>query len=113
MLFYPQDCSLIYFTTSVKLIKVLNSGRRSFPYVNFYAALSKKVNEGIIVVFAKADKAFYPASTKMLCKNMKKISLEDIVRSLEFMEGEVKVSEDIRRPAFKAVQRMIDLSLSK
>ena len=59
------------------------------------------------------DKAFYPASTKMLCKNMKKISLEDVARSLEFMEGEVKVPENIRQPAFKAVQRMIDLSLSK
>ena len=62
---------------------------------------------------ANPDKAFYPASTKMLCKNMKKISLEDVLRSLEFMEGEVKVPENIRQPAFKAVQRMIDLSLSK
>ncbi|MDH3567668.1 MAG: quinolinate synthase NadA [Desulfobacteraceae bacterium] len=49
----------------------------------------------------------------MLCKNMKKISLEDVVRSLELMEGEVKVPENIRQPAFKAVQKMIDLSLSK
>ncbi len=29
------------------------------------------------------------------------------------MEGEIKVPENIRQPAFKAVQRMIDLSLSK
>jgi quinolinate synthase len=29
------------------------------------------------------------------------------------MEGEVKVPENIRQPAFKAVQKMIDLSLSK
>ena len=70
---------------------------------------------GLIYPLKKAnpDKAFYPASTKMLCKNMKKISLEDVARSLEFMEGEVKVPENIRQPAFKAVQRMIDLSLSK
>ncbi len=62
---------------------------------------------------ANPDKLFYPASSKMLCKNMKKISLEDVVRSLELMEGEVKVPENIRQPAFKAVQKMIDLSLSK
>jgi len=62
---------------------------------------------------ANPDKLFYPASSKMLCKNMKKISLEDVARSLEFMEGEIKVPENIRQPAFKAVQRMIDLSLSK
>lgn len=62
---------------------------------------------------ANPDKLFYPASSKMLCKNMKKISLEDVVRSLELMEGEVKVPENVRQPAFKAVQKMIDLSLSK
>jgi quinolinate synthase len=62
---------------------------------------------------ANPDKSFYPASVKMLCKNMKKITLDDIARSLDLMEGEVKVPEDIRRPAFTAVQRMIDLSLSK
>lgn len=62
---------------------------------------------------ANPDKLFYPASSKMLCKNMKKISLEDVARSLELMEGEVKVTENIRQPAFKAVQKMIDLSLSK
>ncbi len=70
---------------------------------------------GLIYPLKKAnpDKAFYPASTKMLCHNMKKISLEDVAKSLEFMEGEVKVPEEIRQPAFKAVQRMVDLSLSK
>jgi len=33
-----------------------------------------------------------------------------VARSLEFMEGEVKVPEDIREPALKAVERMIALS---
>jgi quinolinate synthase len=59
------------------------------------------------------DKNFYPASEKMLCPDMKKITLEAVARSLEFMEGEVKVPENIRQSAFKAVQRMVDLSLSK
>ena len=59
---------------------------------------------------ANPDKFFYPASLNMECSDMKKITLEDIVRSLEFMEGKVKVPEDIQRPALKAVQRMIELS---
>ena len=59
------------------------------------------------------DKDFYPASKAMECPDMKKITLDDIVRSLEFMEGQVKVPENIQRPALKAVQRMIDLSLKK
>ena len=59
---------------------------------------------------ANPDKQFYTASEKMLCKNMKKISLEDILNSLENMEGEVKVPEDVREPALQAVERMIALS---
>ncbi|HUV49930.1 MAG TPA: quinolinate synthase NadA [Anaerolineae bacterium] len=67
---------------------------------------------GMLYPLKKANpgKEFYPASKNMLCDDMKKISLDDIVRSLETMDGEVKVPEDIRLPALKAVQRMIDLS---
>ena len=56
------------------------------------------------------DKVFVPASKAMLCQDMKKITLEDVVRSLEFMEGEVKVPEEVQKPALKAVEQMIALS---
>jgi len=59
---------------------------------------------------ANPGKKFYPASAGMECIDMKKITIEDIAKSLEFTEGEVKVPENIRQPALKAVQRMIDLS---
>ncbi len=59
---------------------------------------------------ANPEKEFYPASEKMVCPNMKKNRLEDVVRSLETMEGEVKVPEEIRVPALQAVQKMLDLS---
>ena len=55
-------------------------------------------------------KTLYPASDQMLCPDMKKTTLDDIVRVLETMEGEVKVPEEIRIPALDAVQKMIDLS---
>jgi len=59
---------------------------------------------------ANPDKRFYSASKRMICADMKKIILVDIVRCLENMDGRVKVPEDIREPALQAVQRMIDLS---
>ena len=59
---------------------------------------------------ANPDKDFYPASMAMECPDMKKITLPDVARSLEFMEGQVKVPENIQRPALIAVQRMLDLS---
>ncbi|MGD9973705.1 MAG: quinolinate synthase NadA [Desulfatirhabdiaceae bacterium] len=54
------------------------------------------------------DKRFYPISAGMECPDMKKIGLADIVRVLETLEGEVRVPEDIRKPAYEAVKRMID-----
>ncbi len=67
---------------------------------------------GILHALKKAapTKQFYPVSLKMECPDMKKITLEDIVISLEQNKGEVRVSESIRQPALKAVQRMIEFS---
>jgi quinolinate synthase len=68
---------------------------------------------GILHPMQKAapGKILYPASTKMTCKNMKKISLQNVLASLEELSGEVKVPEEIRIPALKAVQAMIDLKI--
>ena len=84
-----------------------------------YATQSKEsefivgTEQGILHPMQKANpgKRFYPASRKMTCKNMKKIGLEDVLKSLEEMSGEVKVPEEIRIPALKAVQAMIDLKI--
>jgi len=56
---------------------------------------------------ANPGKKFFPASEKMECPDMKKISVEDILQSLEKMEGVVRVPKEIRVPALKAVERMI------
>jgi quinolinate synthase len=56
------------------------------------------------------DKVFHMASPRMRCDDMKKITLADIVRCLETLEGEIKVPDDIRLPALKAVERMIAIS---
>ncbi|MBW1890277.1 MAG: quinolinate synthase NadA, partial [Deltaproteobacteria bacterium] len=58
---------------------------------------------------ANPGKKFFPASAAMICPDMKVITLEDVARSLEFMEGVVRVPEDIRVPALRAVERMINL----
>ncbi len=52
-------------------------------------------------------KRFYPASTKAVCPNMKKITLEKVLAALERMAPEVKVPEDIRRRALVSVDRML------
>ncbi len=56
---------------------------------------------------ANPDKEFFIANKAMVCPNMKKITIDNVVQSLENLTGEVKVPEEIRLPALKSVERMI------
>ena len=55
------------------------------------------------------DKAFYPLRKDMVCPNMKKTSLQSVVRALETMTNVIKVPEEIRVPAKKALDRMLEI----
>ena len=55
------------------------------------------------------DKIFYPLRKDMVCPNMKKTTLNSVLRVLETMTNEVKVPEDIRIPAKRALDRMLEI----
>jgi len=57
------------------------------------------------------SKIFYPASNKMICKDMKLISLEKILSSLQYLTPQVKVEENIRKNAMTALSRMMDITM--
>ena len=54
-------------------------------------------------------KNFFPVSGKAICPNMKLITLEKVLWSLEDMTPEVKVPEEIRLKAKEAVDRMLEI----
>jgi quinolinate synthase len=54
-------------------------------------------------------KKFIPASNKAICPNMKKITLEKILESLETLTPEVRVPEEIRVRALIPVERMLKI----
>jgi len=66
---------------------------------------------GILHPLKKAcpDKEFIPADPDMICPDMKKTGLEEIISALEKLEPEVKVSDEIRKKAISAVERMLAL----
>jgi len=69
---------------------------------------------GIIYRLKKENpgKKFIPVSEQAICPNMKLITLEKILWSLEEMAPEVKVPEKIRLKAKKAVDRMLAVGRS-
>lgn len=67
---------------------------------------------GLIYSMKKRNplKHFYPASPKLLCPDMKKISLENVIESLETLEPRTVVPDEIRIDALRAIERMLALS---
>ncbi len=54
-------------------------------------------------------KTFYPLRKDMICPNMKKTRLSSILRALKELTHIIKVPEDIRVRAKKALDRMLDI----
>jgi len=52
-------------------------------------------------------KTFYPARERAICPDMKKITLNKVLQSLETMQPEVRVPEEIAARARRAVERMV------
>lgn len=55
-------------------------------------------------------KKFYPASERATCPNMKRTTLEKVLWALEENKTEVRVSDDIRRKARRAIDKMVELA---
>lgn len=56
---------------------------------------------------------FIPASSRAVCQNMKKITLEKIIWALEDMQYKITVPEEIREKARKALDRMVEILPAK
>ena len=54
-------------------------------------------------------KEFYPASERAVCPNMKRTTQEKILWALEELKEEVRVADDIRMRAKKAIDRMLEI----
>ena len=54
------------------------------------------------------DKKFYPANKNQICPDMKKITLEKVALSLENMDYEVKILNDVIEKANAPLKRMLE-----
>lgn len=55
------------------------------------------------------DKEFIPVHPTTICGQMKKVTLEGVLESLENEQYEVRVAEDIRQKAWIPIQRMLEI----
>jgi quinolinate synthase len=52
-------------------------------------------------------KLFYSPSTRLICPDMKRITLQDIIAALKDNRHKITVPEETRRRALQAVERML------
>ena len=78
---------------------------RQAPETEFIIGTEK----GIIHTLIKENpgKRFFSPSERLLCPDMKKISLDDVLTALRDLSPVVTVPENIRIPALQAVNRML------
>jgi len=67
--------------------------------------------EGILHRLRKEspDKRFYVLNNEMVCPNMKRTKLESVVAAMEKMQYVIKVPEDVRIKAKRALDRMLEI----
>lgn len=70
---------------------------------------------GMIHALKKQNPAaeFVPASDRATCPNMKKITLDKVIGSLQDMQYKVTVPDEVRKKAKKALNRMVEILPSK
>ena len=93
-----QDAHI--FSTEGMVDHVVRSPKREFVVATETGILHRMRKEA-------PGKAFYPVSDEMECKYMKRITLQNLLASLEDLVFEVKVPEDVASRARLPIERMV------
>ena len=101
----PEVCDLADYVGSTRGIIEFASNNQTKEYIigtelGIFHPLKKN----------NPNKKFFPASENMICRNMKLITLEKVLYSLQNLEPRITVPEEIRKKSLKALNRMIEIS---
>ncbi|MBO8159578.1 quinolinate synthase NadA [Thermosyntropha sp.] len=114
---YPQAEVLVHPECAPEVVKMADYTGSTGGILNYATHSPKKsfiigTEEGIFYALRqkRPDAEFILAVDELICPNMKSITLEKILYSLENEETVIKVPEDIREKAFNALDKMIRLS---
>ena len=94
--------NLIIFSTGGMLKFVRESAHREFIIGTECGILHRMKKEN-------PEKEFYPLEPEVLCPNMKRITLEDVLFALRDLEPRIEMDEAMRRRAKTPIDRMLEI----
>ena len=113
---YPQALFLAHPECRLEVLDLADEVKSTSGMLDFTRDAQNRefiigTETGIIHTLQKQSphKAFIPADDRMVCIDMKKIELDDIVRTLRTLSPVIEVEEDIRVRAYGAVKRMLQV----
>jgi len=114
--FHPQAKVMVHPECLPQVVALADAVLSTSQMVKFAGASDAKEfvvgTEVGLVYRLKQDnpkKEFYPASERAVCPNMKRTTQEKILWALEELKEEVRVPDNIRRRAKKAIDRMLEI----
>jgi len=113
---YPQALFLAHPECRLEVLDLADEVKSTSGMLDFTRDAQNRefiigTETGIIHTLQKQSphKAFIPADDRMVCIDMKKIELDDIVRTLRTLSPVIEVEENIRVRAYGAVKRMLQV----
>jgi len=117
---YPNAVVLAHPECSLEVQNIADVIASTGGMVNYVKNSNKKIfiiatENGLIYYLQKnfSDKIFLSVNERIICPNMKKIRLENVLWSMEEMRYEITVEDEIATKARKAIQRMLEISKNK
>lgn len=114
---HPDACVMVHPECRPEVVEladeVLSTGRMCvFAKKSSCKEFIVGTENGIIYRLQKdnPDKRFFPASDHVICPNMKRTTLEKVLWSLEENKTEVRVSDEIRKRARRAIDKMVEMA---
>lgn len=97
-----------------ELADVVASTEKMLTYVNSSSDKEFIIGTEIGIIHRmkkeNPDKSFYPVSDQTICPNMKRITLEKVLRSLEDLTYEITVPQEIMDKAELSIGRMLQVT---
>lgn len=114
---YPQAEVLVHPECLPEVIDIADKVLSTSGMCRYVSQSNKRIfiigtEVGIIHRLKKENpsKEFYPANENAICPDMKKINIKDVINTLDLLEPEVKVPDNIREKAVLPILKMLECS---